>query len=59
MCEMIRSVERRGIETGIFAMIRENLDMGREKHGIVEKLVKYFSITEEKALHYYEQAVTG
>ena len=59
MCEMIRSVERRGIETGIFAMIRENLDMGREKYGIVEKLVKYFSITEEKALHYYEQAVTG
>ena len=63
MCEMIQSVIRTGIKTGreegIFAMIHDNLDMGKEKESILEKLVKYFSITKESAEEYYNQAIVA
>ena len=66
-CEMIQSVLRagreqgikEGMQSGIFAMIHENLDMGKEKENILEKLVKYFSITKESAEEYYKQAAMG
>ena len=63
MCEMARELERigkeQGIQTGIFAMIRDNLDMGKGKEDILEKLVKYFSITKDSAKNYYEQVMVG
>ena len=59
MCEMARALERIGIEKGILAMIRENLDMGNEKECILEKLVKYFSITKDNAKNYYEQVMAS
>ncbi len=61
--EGIETGRREGIETGrqsgIFAMIHENLDMGKEKESILEKLVKYFSITKESAEKYYNQVAMG
>ena len=71
MCEMIQSVikvaydegynigYREEIKIGIFAMIHDNLDMGKEKESILEKLVKYFSITKESAEAYYNQAIVA
>ena len=70
MCEMTKELIRigredgiqtgvqTGIQTGVIAMIRDNLDMGNEKESILEKLVKYFSITMESAVNYYNQVVT-
>jgi len=40
-------------------MIHDNLDMGKEKETILEKLVKYFSITKESAEAYYNQVAIG
>ena len=53
----IKKGMKSGIETGIVAMIRENLDMGLQKETILEKIVRYFSVTHEKALRYYNQVV--
>ena len=65
MCEIARELERigreegikEGIQTGILAMIRDNLEMGKEKEHILEKLMKNFSITLESATDYYESVV--
>ena len=61
--EGLETGRREGMETGrqsgIFAMIHENLDMGKEKESILEKLVKYFSITKESAEAYYNQAIVA
>ena len=63
MCGIAEELERmgmeKGMETGIFAMIRDNLDMGNEKSNILEKIVRYFSISLERADSYFNQVVVG
>ena len=62
MCEIARELEKigveKGIEKGIFCMIRDNMEMGNEKDKILEKIVRYFSIPVDRAQGYYERAIT-
>ena len=44
-----------GREEGLLAMIQDNLEMGLEKEKILEKTMRFFSVTWEKALKYYSQ----
>ena len=69
MCELAEYLEQLGIKKGraegraegrtegILAMIRDNLEMGQEKETIIEKTVRFFSLTLESALEFYEIAI--
>lgn len=63
MCEMTRELVRvsreEGRDIGIRAMIQDNLDMGNEKETIVQKIIRYFSVTETYANNCYNQVVSG
>ena len=72
MCRMAEALEKRGIEKGIqkgiekgietgrkegiSVMIQDNLEMGQAKDVILEKVMRFFSLTRESALEYYEMA---
>lgn len=74
MCKIAEELERVGIEKGraeglaegreegreegILAMIQDNLEMGLEKEKILEKTMRFFSVTWENALKYYSQVAT-
>ena len=66
MCELAEYLEQLGIKKGraegrtegILAMIRDNLEMGQEKETIIEKTVRFFSLTLESALEFYEMVIT-
>lgn len=67
MCKIAEELERVGVEKGrvqglaegreegLLAMIQDNLEMGLEKEKILEKTMRFFSITWENALKYYSQ----
>ena len=63
LCEMTRELVRvsreEGRDIGIRAMIQDNLDMGNEKETIVQKIIRYFSVTETYANNCYNQVVSG
>lgn len=42
-----------GIENGIKVLIVDNLDENTPKNRIIEKLIRHFSLTEDKANEYY------
>lgn len=53
-----RGIERgmeRGMEQGIHAIILNSLEDNLSKEKILDKLQRYFSLTEEKAKNYYER----
>ena len=50
---------KEGIEQGIEAFIVDKIEDGVEKATIIEKLVKRFKITREKAEEYYNRFSAG
>ena len=60
MCKMAEALEMRGIEKarkeGISVMIQDNLEMGQAKDVILEKVMRFFSLTKESVLEFYEIA---
>ncbi len=61
MCKILEYVMNKGIgegrEEGIYVLIRDNLEMGQEKETILEKIIRYFSVSREHAIMYYVKAV--
>ena len=55
---LIERGREEGREEGILAMIQDNLEMGLEKEKILEKTMRFFSVTWENALKYYSQVAT-
>lgn len=49
-----RGIEK-GIEQGIDALIQDNLEDGKTETEILEKLVRRFSLTKERAKQYYDR----
>lgn len=59
---LIRKEEREegeqiGLKKGLDIFIQDKIEDGIEKDVIIRKVVKRFSITEEEALNYYENAL--
>lgn len=57
-----RGIEKgieQGIEQGIKALIQDNLEDGKTEAQILEKLVRRFSLTRERAKQYYEHFVNA
>ncbi len=46
-----------GRNEGILAMIRDNLEMKQEKETILDKVVRFFSLTQENAAEFYDMVV--
>lgn len=55
MCNLSENIEERGIEKGIRIFIQDNLNEGKTKEIIVEKLMKYFELSQGEAETYYNQ----
>lgn len=53
-----RGIEK-GIEQGIKALIQDNLEDGKTEAQILEKLVRRFSLTRERAKQYYDHFVNA
>ena len=49
MCNLSDVVEERGIERGITGLVEVLREMGTPSEVIIEKIMKKFSLTEEKA----------
>lgn len=57
-----RGIEKgieKGIEQGIKALIQDNLEDGKTEAQILEKLVRRFSLTRERAKQYYDHFVNA
>lgn len=52
MCNLSENIEERGIAKGIKIFIQDNLNEGKAKEIIVEKLMKYFELSQEEAETY-------
>ena len=61
MCKILEYIMNKGIgegrEEGIYVLIRDNLEMEQEKETILEKIIRYFSVSREHAIMYYDKAV--
>lgn len=55
MLEAEERGKQRGFEQGIRAIILKDLEDNLPKEKILNKLQRYFSLTEEKAKEYYEK----
>ena len=53
----VRKGLRKGVKVGVKAMIKDNLEMGYEQEEIIEKVLRYFSVSKETALGCYKQVV--
>lgn len=47
--------KQEGIEEGIKALIIDNVEENTPKERIIKKLIRHFSLTEEKAEEYYKK----
>ena len=52
LCNLSENIEERGIAKGIKIFIQDNLNEGKAKEIIVEKLMKYFELSQEEAETY-------
>ena len=43
----VRKGLRKGVKVGVKAMIKDNLEMGYEQEEIIEKVLRYFSVSKE------------
>ena len=57
--EGIKKGIQTGLENGIKALIIDNLEEKMPRDRIIEKLIRHFSLTEEKAEEYFEKYVNN
>lgn len=63
MCEALEELmedemlerEKRGLEQGLRAFVQDNIEENIPKDRIIQKLMKRFELTEEKAWEYYDK----
>lgn len=53
--DMISDSKKEGLLIGINALIEDNLEDGKSKDAILEKLQKHFLLTAEKAEEYFSK----
>ena len=53
MEDKLKEREERGLEQGLYAFIQDNMEEHVSKERIIQKLMKRFKLTEEKAEQYY------
>lgn len=51
--DMINDSKQEGILIGIHALIEDNLEDGKSKEQILEKLQKHFQLTPEQAMEHF------
>ena len=59
MCNLSDVVEERGIERGITGLVEVLREMGTPSEVIIEKIMKKFSLTEEKAREFVKNGTEG